>query len=206
MKWPGPRVAAAAAAALLVAGGAALWALQQPFSPRPHETPTAVRQPENPLPPRPEARIVQVECRQGACNWARIVEIAPVASGRDGELRRLTYRPGSSMDDGSDPSADAGSGIDWAPSDRGDYAYCSTVRPAFAFPDDAGDAGALIVHHLDLFDLGGYQFASAKLYGLICHDLDAVVDAEPELRALGYRPGTRSEQTRAVSPESLLRR
>jgi hypothetical protein len=179
--------------------------LQRPAIPPPHDTPVAPLQVESPSPPpQPEGRIVQVECRQGACQWARIAEIAPVASGRDGELRRLTYRSGSSMDDGT---AGAGSAIDWAASDRSDYAYCSTVRPAFAFPDDTGDAdGALIVHHLDLFNLGGYQFASAKLYGLVCHDLDAVVEAEPALRALGYRAGTRSEQTRAASPEGLLRR
>ncbi|WP_129794096.1 hypothetical protein [Sphingosinicella sp. CPCC 101087] len=203
------RIAIAVAAVLLVAGGAALWALYRPFSPG-AEAPVQVIQPPAGAPAAPDpaqaVRIVRVECRQGTCQWARVVSVTPLAAAEDGELRRLTYRPGSSMDDGSDPAADGGSGIDWEASDRQDYAFCSTARPAFAFPDpSAGGDSALLVHRLDLFNLAGYQSGSAILYALTCHDLAMDGANGPAFHDLGYRPGTPNDQTRAASPEDLLR-
>jgi hypothetical protein len=204
---PGPfLIVAAVVVALFAAGGAAYWVLLEPSSP-PAAEPVRPASPATEAPvaedPQRAARVILIECRQGACQWGRIVEIARVAAGEDGELRRMTFRPGSSMDDGAEPADGGLPTIDWEASDRNDYAYCSTRRPAFAFPDD--QAG-LIVHHLDLFDLGGYQYASAKLYGLICHDLPMEAAVGQAFRDLGYRPGTRNEQTRALAPQALLRR
>jgi hypothetical protein len=132
--------------------------------------------------------------------WGRIVEVAEAGAGPDGTLRRLAYRSGSSMDDGAGTAS--ATDVDWETPVRTDFAYCSASRPAYAFPD--GESG-LVVHHLNLFDLGGYQMASAKLYGMVCHDLPVELPSPQTLRELGYRPGTRSDQARAAGPEALLR-
>ena len=59
-------------------------------------------------------------------------------------------------------------------------------------------------HFLDLFDLAGYQEASARLYMRMCHGL-AALPPPRRLRALGYRPGTRNEQAELASVEALAR-
>ena len=42
----------------------------------------------------------------------------------------------------------------------------------------------------------GYQFGSAGLYARVCHGSDGL-PPEERLTALGYRPGTRSDQVEA---------
>ena len=59
-------------------------------------------------------------------------------------------------------------------------------------------------HFLDLFDLGGYQMGSAALYARFCHGRDGVPEAAV-LRALGYAPGTRSEQVETADIAELTR-
>jgi len=157
---------------------------------------------ESAPPSKAEGHTILVGCRQGECGWARIGRIDTVETVAQGQLRRMTMRSGTSTHlDGNIPDSPAQAEIEWQAADQSDYAFCSKERPAFAFPDEGG---GLIVHFLDLFDLGGYQMNSAKLYMRVCHDFDGVPD-EAKLHAWGYRPKTRSEQIEGAKAEDLTR-
>lgn len=159
--------------------------------------PAAAAQP--PL-PRLENRVVLAGCRQGECRWIRILALGRSASVPQGELRRVSLRSGSSRHpDGRIPRNERAARIEWEAGTRTDYAFCSTVRPAYAFQDEEG---ALVTHYLDLYDLAGYQASSATLYMRLCHDR---APSPRALRALGYRPGTRSEQVENGRAEDLTR-
>jgi hypothetical protein len=92
--------------------------------------------------------------------------------------------------------------VAWEARDRHEYAFCSTERPAYAFPDETG---RLILHYLDLFSLAGYQLPSATVYMRACHDRTLNWENRAALRRLGYRPGTRSDQVEGAAPEDLAR-
>lgn len=143
--------------------------------------------------PRLENQILLGGCRQGECGWLRVVGLARVSRVPQGELRRIVVRRGNSPDPGAGRPR-----IAWEPGTRTDYVFCSTARPTYAFEED----GQLIVHYLDLFDLAGYQQSSGLLYARFCHGRSLTMR---QLRALGYRPGTRSEQTEGGTPEDLTR-
>lgn len=147
-------------------------------------------------------RTILAGCRQGECSWMRIAEVTRVATVPQGELRRMTAQRGTSIHlDGSPPERAEGMDIEWEPGMRADHAFCSIARPAYAFESD----GALITHYLDLYDPGGYQTVSARLYMRLCHDLaDAAFDT-PAFGRFGYRPGTRSEQVEGGAPEDMTR-
>ena len=141
-------------------------------------------------------------CRQGECGWLRVIRTESAGTFPQGELKRMLIRRGTSLHpDGDLPEQAADARIEWEAAEQSDYAFCSTQRPAYAFPD--GDGG-LIVHFLDLYDLGGYQMGSAKLYMRFCHGRDGLPEAEV-LQGLGYRPGARSEQVEAATPEVMTR-
>jgi hypothetical protein len=149
-----------------------------------------------------EGQILRTGCRQGECAWLKVRRVETVKSVRQGRLVRLTARAGTSIHlDGNIPAGPAHAGIQWERADRADYAFCSTRRPAFAFP---GNHGGLIVHFLDLYDLGGYQMTSASLYMRLCHGRPGLPSAG-SLRALGYRPGSRSDQVQAAGVEVMTR-
>ena len=117
-----------------------------------------------------------------------------------GELRRIVLRRGFSRHpDGALPANERRARIAWDAGTRSDYVFCSTARPAYAFQDEGG---ALVTHYLDLFDLAGYQMSSGALYMRLCHDRALSPRA---LRALGYRPGTRSEQVEDGTADDLTR-
>jgi hypothetical protein len=151
--------------------------------------------------PAPAAdRVLQGGCRQGECSWLRVARIERVRGNAEGELRRVTGRRGTSRYGGEPPRAwRAHLGVAWEPQERAEYAFCSRRRPAYAFPGGDG----YILHYLDLFDLAGYQMASARMYMRICHDRDFDPERLAPLRRLGYRPGTRSEQVEDAAPERL---
>jgi hypothetical protein len=150
----------------------------------------------------PAGQVIQSGCRQGECAWLRLVRVEKVEARPEGELRRIVARRGRSVHlDGELPSGPSNAAIEWEEKDGAQYVFCSTRRPAFAFP---GEGGGLIVHFLDLFDLGGYQMASASLYMRFCHD-DAGLPDEEKLRSLGYASGTRSEQVESAGPEAMTR-
>lgn len=150
----------------------------------------------------PAGEVMLGGCRQGECGWLRIVRTESAGTYPEGELRRIVVRRGSSIHlDGELPESEADAEIEWDQADRAEYAFCSTRRPAYAFP---GDETGLIVHFLDLFDLGGYQMGSARLYMHFCHESDGLPEAEL-LQSLGYRPGTRSEQIEGDSPDLMTR-
>src|SRR3954447_2353266 len=141
--------------------------------------------------PKLAGRTILAGCRQGECRWLRVSAFESVATLKQGELRRMKARVGSSYHpDGDIPATAAGAKIAWEKASETDYVFCSRVRPAYAFTDERG---RLIVHFLDPFDLAGYQYASAELYFRLCHGLSALPSARA-MRALGYRPGTRSAQ------------
>ena len=149
-------------------------------------------------------RVLRKGCRQGQCAWLRVGAVEAVAAGGDGELRRLVGRAGRSVHGEADPpeSHDESVPVEWEPRDSEAFAFCSTGRPAYAF---RGSGGGWLIHHLDLFDLAGYQFASATMYLQLCHGR-AFDPADPEaLRRLGYRPGTRRGQVEGADPRSLAR-
>lgn len=148
-------------------------------------------------------RVLSVGCRQGECVWLRVARVETMSAGPHGELRRLAGREGRSLYADEAPEAySAAVPVQWEAGDASSYAFCSTERPAYAFPDETG---ALILHYLDLFDLGGYQLASARMYMRICHDLPFDGEETAPLRSLGYRPGTRSEQVEDAAPGDLAR-
>jgi hypothetical protein len=148
----------------------------------------------------PGGEIVRSGCRQGECAWLRVARIETVETRPEGTLRRIDARRGRSVHlDGKIPSKPDEAEIEWEEADRSDFAFCSTRRPAYAFP---GAQGGLIVHFLDLFDLGGYQMASASLYMHACHGSLGLPDPK-KLRSLGYAPGTRSAQIEDARVEAL---
>ena len=156
--------------------------------------------------PLPElaGRVILSGCRQGQCAWLRFVRLERVRSLSDGELRRLVARRGfSRYGFDAEPPSEFGDGVEvaWEPADASAYAFCSTARPSYAFADEDG---GLILHRLDLFDLAGYQTASATLYMRICHGRDYPWEDASALGRLGYRPGTPSEQREVASPAEMI--
>jgi len=152
---------------------------------------------------RPSAgQIILSGCRQGGCAWLRVLRVEPAGRVPQGALVRMRVRRGSSTHlDGSLPNRPGQARIEWEPGEGVSYAFCSVRRPAFAF---ARQGEGLLVHFLDLFDLGGYQEASGRLYMRLCHGRGAVPGAAV-LRRLGYRPGTRSDQVEDATPETMTR-
>jgi hypothetical protein len=201
-------ILAAGAIALLV-GALAGWLLyhrQQGEAPRPVDVARSVPTPPEAPPakaalPDLAGRVLVAGCRQGECRWSRVVRLERVATVPQGELRRLVARGGTSLyqDEAPEAYGDAVP-IQWEAADRSEYAFCSQSRPAFAFP---GDDGSYLLHYLDLFDLAGYQLASARAYMRICHDTPFDGEDTALLRRLGYRPGTRSEQVEEGDPRDL---
>jgi len=148
-----------------------------------------------------DGRTIRTGCRQGECSWLRVRRVETLRTVPEGRLRRIVGRTGNSAHrDGSIPARPPAR-TSWSKADDIGYAFCSTRRPAFAF---AGEDGKLILHFLDLFDLAGYQYTSAGLYMRLCHGLAEVPDAR-RLRAMGYRPGTRSAQIEGAGVEAMTR-
>jgi hypothetical protein len=149
--------------------------------------------------PRLQGEILAPHCRQGECAWTQVIGIARMSRVRQGEVRRVIVRRGASLHrDGRLPDRVAQARIRWERGTRANYVFCSTRRPAYAF----SESGGLIVHYLDLFDLAGYQQSSADLYMRFCHGRGFSIRAA---RALGYRPGTRSEQVENARVTDLTR-
>lgn len=183
-------------AVLLVLGGWLLLARSAPALAQPRfkivEMP-----PPPPAPPELAGQVLLAGCRQGECGWVRIVRLENVADSSHGVLRRIILRRGNSTESGDAP---APADIGWEPADRADYVFCSTERPAYAFP---GDDGRYLIHYLDLFALAGYNISSAGLYVRFCHGQEFDSENEKSIRALGYRPGTRNEQVEDARPEDM---
>jgi hypothetical protein len=154
--------------------------------------------------PPSAAPVLQIYCHMGECSWSRAVSNQPVRTTRDGTLRKYVAFNGSSVHpDGYPDRWSPSVRIKWGKTPDTDYVFCSRRQPALAFRDDK--PGHWIAHVLDLFDLYGYNTASAVIYLRACHDLDLNArDIQKRLRALGYRPGTRSEQVDIRSPEQLV--
>ena len=138
-------------------------------------------------------RELLVSCRQGECVWGRFLGVTRVSAIPQGELRRARIRTATGPERGTRRR------LVWEEA-RTDHVFCSRVRPAYGFQTEAG---GFLIHYLDLFDLAGYQMASATLYMRVCHDRGFPTPAV--LRRLGYRAGTRSEQIEGGAPQDLAR-
>ena len=150
--------------------------------------------------PAAPARLVY--CHMGECSWSREASNRVVRTTRAGTLRRYSAFNGTSTFRDNAPTAwSPRIRIQWPARPSTDYVFCSRSQPALAFHSDQG----WIAHALDLFDLYGYNTASAVIYVRACHGLDYYSrDVEKRLKALGYRPGTRSEQVEIRSPDQLV--
>lgn len=155
-------------------------------------------------PPSLAGRVILSGCRQGECAWLRVVRTETAARNAHGELRRLIGRAGTSLYRNGIPPRAYGRAVrvTWHARDHREYVFCSGERPAHAFPSETG---GLILHYLDLFNLAGYQMASATIYMRACHDRRFNWEDRATLRRLGYRPGTRSDQVEDAAPEDLAR-
>ena len=174
-----PRLAAAALAASIAAAAA-----------------------DAPLAAQARAQVILGGCRQGECSWLRLVRVATVRTVPQGRLRQIVVQRGASLHlDGRLPGRPGQARIAWEAAARNEYAFCSTRRPAYAFPDEDG---GLIVHYLDLFDLAGYQLGSGRLYMRFCHGR-ASVPEPARLRRMGYRPDTPSWQAEGETLDALTR-
>jgi hypothetical protein len=146
-------------------------------------------------------------CRMNTCMWSKDLGIRTVRQLGSGVLRAQTTLEGTS--DHKDGSyADRYSPdlpIRWERERVTTYAFCSKTQPATAFKDRfEGASGKWIGHLLDLFDTYGYNYMSAVSYLRICHGVEfGEKDIEKKLRALGYRPGTITEQITFGSPDEL---
>lgn len=138
------------------------------------------------------------------CRWERRVSNSVARTTPRGQLRKYVVSAGTSVHRNNRPprAYSRGIRISWEARPRTSYIFCSRSQPALAFQDDDGSWTA---HALDLFDLGGYQTASAIIYTRACHGLDYdFTSIEARLRRLGYRPGTRSGQIEIRSPFQLV--
>jgi len=143
-----------------------------------------------------------VQCRMMECAWSRPVSNVAIRRTPIGTLRKTTAIRGTSIHRDDMPSRYRGSiPIAWEKTVSAEYVLCSRKQPALAFRSD----GRWIAHALDLFDLGGYNTASATAYLRACHGVEqGREDIETAIRRLGYRPGTRSEQVEIERPEQLF--
>ena len=151
----------------------------------------------------PASPVRLVYCHMGECSWSREVSNQLVRTTRSGALRKYASLDGTSTYRGLPPAAwSPRVKIEWPARPSIDYVFCSRSQPALAFRDSDG---SWIAHALDLFDLYGCNTASAVIYLRACHGLDHNSrDIEKRLKALGYRPGTRSEQVDIKSPDQLV--
>lgn len=143
-----------------------------------------------------------VQCRQMECSWSRPVSNVAIRSTAAGTLRKFTAFRGTSAYRDDPPSGfDESIRIEWQRPAAAQYVFCSRSRPALAFRSGK----RWVAHALDLFDLPGYQGASAVSYLRACHGVDHDrEDIETVMRRLGYRSGTRSDQVEIDRPEQLL--
>jgi hypothetical protein len=143
-----------------------------------------------------------VYCHMMECSWSKPLSNTAVRSTPGGTLRKLVAIQGSSVHRGDYPSRYGPSiAIDWKKPATVTYMLCSRSQPALAFRSGK----RWIAHALDLFNLGGYNSASAVTYLRACHGVEYDrEDIETVIRGLGYRPGTRSEQVEIDRPDQLF--
>jgi hypothetical protein len=151
------------------------------------------------VPAGAEPRLVY--CHMMECTWSKPVSNVAVRSMPGGVLRKVATIQGSSVHRGDYPSRyQASIRIAWKKPAAG-YVLCSRSQPATAFRSGK----RWIAHALDLFDLYGYNTASAVAYLRACHGVDYYSDDIDEvMRGLGYQAGTRNEQVQITRPEQLL--
>ena len=142
-----------------------------------------------------------VYCHMMECSWSKPVSNVALRSTSAGTLRKVTAIQGISVHRDDYPSRyEASIRIDWK-KPAASYVLCSRSQPAFAFRSGR----RWVAHALDLFNLGGYNTASAVTYLRACHGVDYDrEDIEVVIRGLGYRSGTRSEQVEIARPEQLF--
>ena len=143
-----------------------------------------------------------IYCHMMECSWSKPVSNVAIRSTPAGTLRKVAAIRGTSVHRDDYPSTYHPSvRIAWEKAATTDYVLCSRSQPSFAFRSGKH----WIAHALDLFNLGGYNTASAVTYLRACHGVDYDrSDIEKVMSGLGYRPGTRSDQVEIAKPEQLL--
>ncbi|HEU0097944.1 MAG TPA: hypothetical protein VFQ67_04135 [Allosphingosinicella sp.] len=151
-------------------------------------------------PAAPAPRLVH--CHMMECAWSKPVANVAVRTTPAGTLRRVSAIRGTSVHRDDPPSGYRPSiRIAWEKAASVDYVLCSRSQPAFAFRSGR----RWVAHAMDLFNLGGYNTASAIAYLRACHGVEYDrADIDEVMRGLGYRPGTRSEQVEIARPEQLF--
>ncbi|HEX8574608.1 MAG TPA: hypothetical protein VF759_17845 [Allosphingosinicella sp.] len=147
----------------------------------------------------PQPRLV--ECRMMECSWSRPVSNVAIRSTPIGTLRKVVAIDGASVHRDDYPSRyDNSIAIRWR-KPAAVYLLCSRSRPALAFRSGK----RWTAHALDLFNLAGYDRASAVAYLQGCHGVDYDrSDIDRVMKGLGYNSGTRSEQVQIARPEQLF--
>lgn len=150
-------------------------------------------------PARPEPRLVY--CHMMECTWSKPVSNVAIRSTAGGTLRKVVAIEGTSVHRDDFPSIyHASIPIGWE-KPAAAYVLCSRSQPALAFRSGKD----WIAHALDLFDLAGYNSASAVTYLRACHGIDYDRDdIEKAMLGLGYRSGTRSGQVEINDPKQLF--
>ena len=153
------------------------------------------------------AGAVLAGCRQGECTWEKVLSTDTLRTLPEGTMKvRRAWQGTSRHPDGNLPDVwRPDLAIDWDRQVVETYVFCSTSLPGIAFQDH-GDSGnwQWIAHRLDLFNLGGYNEPSARLYLKVCHQLDLDGPGTPDrLRQLGYEEGTPSGQMNLANPLHL---
>lgn len=143
-----------------------------------------------------------VYCHMMECSWSKPVSNVAVRTMPRGTLRKVVAVQGTSVHRDDYPSRYLASiPIEWKKPAAIQYVLCSRSQPAFAFRSGK----RWVAHALDLFNLGGYNTASAIAYLRACHGVEYDrEDIEKVIRGLGYRSGTRSEQVEIARPEQLF--
>jgi hypothetical protein len=150
--------------------------------------------------PGPEPRLIY--CHMMECAWSKPVSNVAIRSTPRGTLRKVAAVPGTSVHRDDPPSRyDSSIRIVWEKAAATQYVLCSRSQPALAFRSGK----RWIAHALDLFNLGGYNSASAVSYLRACHGVEYDrADIDKVMRGLGYHSGTRSEQVEIARPEQLF--
>lgn len=153
----------------------------------------------------PYAGAQMTSCRQGQCQWEKVLSTVDVDQNSLGTLRRQEAWSGTSYDADGTGKEPAKPEVTWEKAKVQTFVFCSTAQPAIAFSNhwEGGD-GSWTGHWLDLYQADGYMTDSARTYMRVCHNVDFFrPDIDKVLTRMGYRSGTPSGQHDLRRPEEI---
>jgi hypothetical protein len=140
--------------------------------------------------PKTPTPILQIECRQGECNWEQITSIEILRNSKGEVLKKVVSRRGTSLYDTDGPAIDVPEGYDksieinWEPDPRTEFVLCSKTRPTEAGWDK--DEETHLITTLNVISPAGYEMSGVTYYMQICHNLAPGKWSADDLRRLGY--------------------